>query len=321
MYFPPGANVEVAEKPLGAYQLLKKISKGEYEPPEHIVVGVQEIIDAVSPVVPEIILVAKKHDPHDGYYINTGVSAATAASVPKVTTLDPLTFVTSPVAAVVIDREENSFVARILYTNALLFAHKEDIAKVFQKEKLARHMTVVSRGAAHPALEPMYAYGHRVPLGSNQAGFYADSARADREWRKEVDEQILPLFHKTIVTLFESVYAENQKLTEEVGLPSLPHNQVSTMFVTIRYQSASHTDKDKSLTFGFWVKVGSGKVVGGEFLFPAHRIAVPLREGCIIIWDGNKPHCTALAEYEGATYYLASVLATPGKIWNTCKTR
>jgi len=320
MHCPPGEKFTKGDKPVDAHQLLRGLSKGEYEPGKHIVQGLQEVINLVHPIEPEVILVRQTHDPCDGYYIKTGVSQATVEGLglSKVTSLEPLTFVTSTTAAVVIDTRDDSFVARIIYTKAPLFAHKERIAAAFTEDILTKSMSEIGRGDAHPALGPMYGYGHRVPMGDSQPGFYSLSARADPEWREELDEKILPVFHETLRTCFHSVHKANKKDTEQVALPGLPHNQVSTMFVTIRYQSASHTDHDRSLTLGYWIKVGEGAIVGGEFLFPAHRVAVPLRGGCIILWDGNKPHCTALAEYHDGAYYLASVLMTPWKLWNHC---
>lgn len=308
-----------------ASEVIARRTPPGYKPAAAVIAGVQGLLDVLEGNEPEIIIVQQLKEAYAGKYINTGVSAEAVVAAPPSLVLEDLRRISADApGAAIIDTADNSLVALVVYRNAKIFAHRERIVALFTEKQLKDNLCRIERGESHADLGPMFAYGHRAPQGGKVGqevwtSHYAQPANANPAFRKALEALMLP-FSETWEQCFPADYSRNDADVRQWGLPTLVHNKVSTVFVTLYYRSASHTDFDRSFTMGLWLKVGDGQVIGSEFLFPAHRVAVPLHEGCLILWDGNKPHCTALAEYRGA-HYVATVLTTPGRLFQAVQKR
>jgi len=59
--------------------------------------------------------------------------------------------------------------------------------------------------------------------------------------------------------------------------------------------NAMHGDRDASRSFAVWVRSGSGGSEGWWFLWPRHGVALKLRHGVAMSWDGvEQDHCSGL---------------------------
>lgn len=308
---------------------LMRMQHPTFSPSTAVIDGVQEMLNLLSCEV--AVLVRTAVDPYLGKYLGTvpalmkrlpaqGSSLA-EPSVANSLYIDNFHFLNPHCPAyAVIDAQQNKIVARIYYQHPLLAdSIKVAVRTTFSSSNLKDFAARVRRGASHMDTGPMYGYGYRAPIGGKEGqqvflSHYSKTISNPQEpWNTTVENEILPLYAHAMRCATPGDFRAQQLLAQRCGIPTVGNTYLSTMYMTNRYQSASHVDADEVPTVGYFIKEGTGSVIGNDFIFPAHQIAVPLGDSCVIVWDGKFPHCTSLAQYEGA-FYLATVLTTPTRI-------
>jgi len=177
------------------------------------------------------------------------------------------------------------------------FTKEQKIGYCKTLASISRYCRLQKRGKHHPIRGQMYAYGWRrsyLDSGFNQYEpppyRKKDSVTVD-EWNEYKNS--LDLYIQHLGSLFQQYFPKQAQaaidIQKQFHSPSLADTHAGNLVVTYNFQSAPHTDDDKTFAIGGWFNKieENGWIKGGEFVFPEYKVAVELNHGTVICWNSK----------------------------------